>query len=64
MKCGRCHQKINEETDRWVNVRDFNGGKVVGEKNVHLVCWHNMIKKDITNALEEKVNQIMNMKKR
>lgn len=61
MKCCRCHQKINEKKDRWVNVRDFHGGKVMGEKNVHLTCWKDMIKKDITNALKEKVGEVMGM---
>ena len=61
MKCCRCHQEINEEKDRWVNLRDFDKGKIAREKNVHLICWKDMIKKDIVNALKEKVNQIMNM---
>ncbi len=61
--CCRCHQKIDEEKDRWVNVRDFDKGKIVGEKDAHLICWRNMIKKDITNAIREKVNQIVNMVK-
>ena len=61
MKCCRCNLEINEEKDRWVNVRDFNMGKVEGEKNLHLTCWKNMIKQDIMNALKEKINQVMSM---
>jgi len=61
MKCCRCPQEINEKTDKWVNVRDFDKGKVVGEKNVHLICWKNMIKNDIMNAVKEKVGQVMRM---
>ncbi len=61
MKCCRCKQKINQERDRWVNVKDFDSGKLMGEKNVHLTCWKNMIKNDIGKVLREKVNQVMKM---
>lgn len=60
MKCCRCGKEISAE-DRRVNVRDFNMGKVVGEKDVHVICWKNMIKQDIMNALKEKINQVMSM---
>ena len=59
--CCRCHKKIQEGRDRWVNVRDFNKGKLVGEKDVHILCWKEMIKNDIANAIKEKVNQLMNI---
>ena len=59
--CCRCPKEIDEQKDRWVNVRDFDRGRVTGEKDIHIICWKNMIQKDIMNALKVKVGQVMNM---
>ncbi len=56
--CCRCNKEINQKKDRWVNIRDFNMGKNVGEKDMHLICWKEMARQNIQKAFNEKANQI------
>ena len=56
--CCRCNKKINQKEDRWVNIRDFNKGKNVGEKVMHLICWKDMARDAMQKAFNEKANQI------
>jgi len=56
--CCRCNLEINQKEDRWVNIRDFDCGKNVGDKSMHLMCWKNMAKETMQNALNEKAKQI------
>jgi len=59
--CCRCRNEINRKKDRWVNVRDFNRGENVGEKDMHLTCWKDMARQDIQKAFNEKAKQISPM---
>lgn len=59
--CCRCKKEINQKKDRWVNIRDFNQGKNVGEKDMHLICWKNMARESIQKAFNEKAKQISPM---
>jgi len=56
--CCRCNKEINQKEDRWVNIKDFNKGKKVGEKDMHLTCWKNMSRESIQKAFNEKARQI------
>jgi len=56
--CCRCNNEINQKIDRWVNIRDFDKGINVGEKNMHLICWKDMAKQNIQKAINEKIKQI------
>lgn len=56
--CCRCNKEINQKKDRWVNIKDFNKGKKVNEKDMHLFCWKNMARENIQKAFNEKAKQI------
>jgi len=56
--CCKCNKEIDKNKDRWVNVRDFDKGKNVGEKDMHLQCWKEMARKSIQKAFNEKAKQI------
>lgn len=59
--CCKCNKEINEKEDRWVNLRDFDKGEVVGDKDMHLQCWKEFFNKKIKNVLQEKVKQVVGM---
>ena len=56
--CCRCKLEIDEKKDRWVNIRDFNKGKNVGDKDMHLNCWKIMFKEKMQKSFNEKAKQI------
>jgi len=59
--CCKCNNEIDRKRDRWVNVRDFDKGENVGEKDMHLQCWKDMARRSMQKAFNEKANQIFPM---
>lgn len=58
MKCARCKGQIGSK-EKYVRITDFDNGDKIKEIYLHILCWKDLFKNKIQEALKEKVNQVM-----
>jgi len=58
MKCERCKEEIGSK-EKYVRITDFDNEEKIKEIYLHILCWRDLFKNKIQEALKEKVNQVM-----